>query len=164
LFKATGKCPLIFPEFHFVHTPMSPRKKLNSLRYPCNHHLRQRMATARVLHHLKSGFPDPRKPVLFVGFSQNGTRGQILKMGLERSRSMEKMVPVRAQVRLIDSFFSSRGHVGDHALAERLSVLRQRTYVVHGEPETSAALARISARHSGGKSEFRTISTWLNWK
>jgi metallo-beta-lactamase family protein len=151
VFKATGKCPLIFPNLHFVHTP-DESKKLNSLRYPCLIISASGMATGgRVLHHLKYRLPDPRNTVLFVGFQANGTRGQILKDGAREVKIHGEMVPVRAQVRLIDSF--SR-HADMSEIMRWLSAFRvppKRTYVVHGEPETSAALAENIRKTLGWK-------------
>jgi metallo-beta-lactamase family protein len=151
VFKATGKCPLIFPNLHFVHTP-DESKKLNSLRYPCLIISASGMATGgRVLHHLKYRLPDPRNTVLFVGFQANGTRGQLLKDGAREIKIHGEMVPVRAQVRLIDSF--SR-HADMSEIMRWLSAFRvppKRTYVVHGEPETSAALAENIRKTLGWK-------------
>jgi metallo-beta-lactamase family protein len=151
VFKATGKCPLIFPNLHFIHTP-DESKKLNSLRYPCLIISASGMATGgRVLHHLKYRLPDPRNTVLFVGFQANGTRGQILKDGAREVKIHGEMVPVRAQVRLIDSF--SR-HADMSEIMRWLSAFRvppKRTYVVHGEPETSAALAENIRKTLGWK-------------
>jgi metallo-beta-lactamase family protein len=141
VFKATGKCPLIFPNLHFIHTP-DESKQLNSLRFPSIIISASGMATGgRVLHHLKHRLPDARNTVLFVGFQANGTRGQILKDGAREIKIHGEIVPVRAQVRLIDSF--SR-HADMSEIMRWLSGFRvppKRTYVVHGEPEASAALA-----------------------
>jgi metallo-beta-lactamase family protein len=151
IFKATGKCPLIFPNLHFIHTP-DESKKLNSLRYPCLIISASGMATGgRVLHHLKYRLPDPRNTVLFVGFQANGTRGQLLKDGAREIKIHGEMVPVRAPVRLIDSF--SR-HADMSEIMRWLSAFQvppKRTYVVHGEPETSAALAESIRKTLGWK-------------
>ena len=141
VYRATGKCPLFFPNLHFVHTP-DESKQLNSLRFPSIIISASGMATGgRVLHHLKHRLPDARNTVLFVGFQANGTRGQILKDGAREIKIHGEMVPVRAQVRLIDSF--SR-HADMSEIMRWLGGFRmppKRTYVVHGEPEASAALA-----------------------
>jgi metallo-beta-lactamase family protein len=60
-------------------------------------------------------------------------------------------VPVRAPVRLIDSF--SR-HADMSEIMRWLSAFQvppKRTYVVHGEPETSAALAESIRKTLGWK-------------
>jgi len=151
VFKATGKCPLIFPNLHFVHTP-EESKNLNSMRFPSIIISASGMATGgRVLHHLKHRLPDARNTVLFVGFQANGTRGQILKDGAREIKIHGEMVPVRAQVRLIDSF--SR-HADMSEIMRWLSGFRvppKRTFVVHGEPEASAALAEDIRKTLGWK-------------
>jgi metallo-beta-lactamase family protein len=141
VFKATGKCPILCPNLQFVHTPQES-KDLNSLHFPCVIISASGMATGgRVLHHLKYRLPDAHNTVLFVGFQANGTRGQILKDGAREIKIHGEQVPVRAQIRSIEAF--SR-----HADAEEilcwLSSFRvppKKTWVVHGEPESSAALA-----------------------
>jgi len=151
VFKATGKCPLFFPNLHFIHTP-AESKNINSLRFPCIIISASGMATGgRVLHHLKHRLPDSRNTILFVGFQANGTRGQILKDGAREIKIHGEMVPVRAQVRIIDSF--SR-HADMSEIMRWLGGFRaapKRTYVVHGEPETSAALADNIRRTLGWK-------------
>lgn len=151
VFKATGKCPLIFPNLTFIHTPQES-KELNNLRYPCIIISASGMATGgRVLHHLKYRLPDPKNTVLFVGFQASGTRGQILKDGAREIKIHGEMVPVRAQMRLIESF--SR-HADATEIMRWLSGFRvppKRTYVVHGEPKASAALAENIRKTLGWK-------------
>ena len=101
-----------------------------------------RMATGgRVLHHLKRCLPDHRNTVLLPGFQAAGTRGRALQNGASTVRIHGQDVPVRARVETID---------GLSAHADRTELLRwmrgfrrppARTYIVHGEPEGSQALA-----------------------
>jgi metallo-beta-lactamase family protein len=151
IYKATGKCPLLFPNLQFIHTPQES-KELNSHRYPCIIISASGMATGgRVLHHLKYRLPDPRNTVLFVGFQANGTRGQILKDGAREIKIHGEMVPVRARVRLIETF--SR-HADSSEIMRWLRGFRvppKRTFVVHGEPESSAVLAENIRKELGWK-------------
>jgi metallo-beta-lactamase family protein len=141
VFKATGKCPILCPKLQFTHTPQES-KELNSQRYPCIIISASGMATGgRVCHHLKYRLPDPRNTVLFVGFQANGTRGQILKDGAREIKIHGEQIPVRAQIRSIESF--SR-HADAEEILRWLGSFRvppKKTCVVHGEPESSAALA-----------------------
>lgn len=100
------------------------------------------MATGgRVLHHLKARLPDPSSIVLLSGYQAIGTRGRLLQDGATTLRMYGDDIPVRAQVRNV---------VGLSAHADRNELLRwlrgfsgapAHTYVVHGEPEASAAFA-----------------------
>lgn len=142
VFKATGKCPILCSNLHFIRTPQESQE-LNSLRYPCIIISASGMATGgRVLHHLKYRLPDPRNTVLFVGFQANGTRGQLLKDGAREIKIHGEQVPVRAQIRAMESF--SR-HADSTEILRWLGSLRvppKLTCVVHGEPESSATLAK----------------------
>jgi metallo-beta-lactamase family protein len=108
------------------------------------------MATGgRVLHHLQRGLPDPRNTVLLVGYQAVGTRGRSLQDGAPTIRMYGQDVPVRAQVVSVD---------GLSAHADRADLLRwldgfeappAATWVVHGEPPASAALAQAIAQRPG---------------
>jgi len=141
VFKATGKCPIYCPKLQFIHTPQES-KELNNLRYPCIIISASGMATGgRVLHHLKYRLPDPRNSILFVGFQANGTRGQQLKDGAKEIKIHGEMVPVRAQIHSIEAF--SR-HADSKEILQWLGSFKappKKTFVIHGEPEASAALA-----------------------
>lgn len=142
VFRATGKCPILCSNLRFIRTPQESQE-LNSLRYPCIIISASGMATGgRVLHHLKYRLPDPRNTILFVGFQANGTRGQLLKDGAREIKIHGEQVPVRAQIRAMESF--SR-HADSTEILHWLGSLRvppKLTCVVHGEPESSAALAK----------------------
>lgn len=95
----------------------------------------------RVVHHLAAMLPDRRNLVLMVGFQAPGTRGADLVGGAQSVKCFGEYVPVRAQVDQI-------GWLSVHADADDvLAWLRTASappracYVVHGEPESSAALA-----------------------
>jgi metallo-beta-lactamase family protein len=141
IFETTGKCPVMCPNLHFIHTPQESQE-INSLRYPCIIISASGMATGgRVLHHLKFRLPDPRNTILFVGFQASGTRGQLLKDGAREIKIHGEHVPVRAHIRAFESF--SR-HADEPEIMRWLGSLRvppKLTCVVHGEPESSGVLA-----------------------
>ncbi|MEU1273741.1 MBL fold metallo-hydrolase [Streptomyces sp. NPDC005799] len=98
------------------------------------------MATGgRVLHHLRRVLPDPRNAVVVVGFAAAGTRARDLVDGARALKMFGEYVPVRCQVADVP-------HFSAHAdAAQILDWLRGApaphvTYLVHGEPEASAAL------------------------
>ncbi|MFA5937783.1 MAG: MBL fold metallo-hydrolase [Sinimarinibacterium sp.] len=126
------------------------------------------MATGgRVLHHLKARLSDPTSIVLLSGYQAIGTRGRLLQDGVTTLRMHGDDIPIRAQVRNV---------VGLSAHADRNELLRwlrgfsgapAHTYVVHGEPEASAAFAasvqeelnwNISVAQDGATVELRKVS------
>lgn len=103
------------------------------------------MATGgRVLHHLKAFGGDSRNTVLFAGYQAAGTRGEALINGAREVKIHGQWIPIRAEIASLPSLSA-------HADADE--ILRwlggfdrppKQTFVVHGEPEASAALkARI---------------------
>ena len=103
----------------------------------------------RVVHHLAAMLPDPRNLVLMVGFQAPGTRGADLLNGAQSVKCHGDYVPVRAEIDRIT-------WLSVHADAEDvLDWLRTASdaphacYVVHGEPDASAALARRITQELG---------------
>jgi metallo-beta-lactamase family protein len=141
IFKKTGKCPVLCPNLQFVHTP-DESQKINSMRFPAVIISASGMATGgRILHHLKHRLPEARNTILFVGYQSIGTRGQLLKDGAKVIKIHGEMVPVRAQIRSMEAF---SGHADSGEIMRWLKSFKKAprlTFVVHGEPESSAALA-----------------------
>lgn len=96
----------------------------------------------RVTHHLKYFLPHPNNCVLLVGYQAVGTPGQQLRDGAQSVRIHGQDIPVRASVVDIEAFSV---HADRSELVEWLGASRTRpaaVYLVHGEPEAAAALAR----------------------
>jgi metallo-beta-lactamase family protein len=134
-----------------VHATQTPEesKGLNRLTGPVIIVSSSGMATGgRILHHLSLRLSDPRTTVLLVGFQAAGTRGRALQDGARDVRIFGQDVPVRAAVERLDAL---------SAHADRAELLRwlegftrppSQTYLVHGEPAATAALAAaIEARY-----------------
>ncbi len=107
------------------------------------------MATGgRVLHHLEAMLPDRKHTVLIVGYAAVGTRSRQLAQGAREIKIHGRYVPVRAEVTVVDAFSA-------HADADELVAWATGgpepavTYLVHGEPEASAALAERLAHDRG---------------
>lgn len=95
----------------------------------------------RVLHHIKSLGADPRNSILLVGYQAEGTRGEALVRGEEFLRIHGADHLIRANVTILNGLSA-------HADAnEMLGWLRgfdeapKRTFITHGAPHASAALA-----------------------
>jgi metallo-beta-lactamase family protein len=154
ILRKTGKCPVLCPNLQFVST-RDESQKLNDMHYPAIILSASGMATGgRILHHLKYRLPDPRNTILFVGYQAVGTRGQLIKDGAREVKLHGEMVPVRARIHSLEAF---SGH------ADRIEILRwlktfqkppKLTFIVHGEPESSAALADEIHRSLGWKTHI----------
>jgi metallo-beta-lactamase family protein len=123
-------------------------KRLNKLDGPALIVSASGMATGgRILHHLRHRLPDPSTTVVFVGYQADGTRGRRILDGETEVKIFGEMVPVRAQVRKIQSLSA-------HADADELTIWASQAesaprtaFVTHGEPEASRALAeRLETR------------------
>jgi metallo-beta-lactamase family protein len=141
VFKETGECPVLSSNVHFVHS-REESQKINDIRYPAIILSASGMATGgRILHHLKYRLPDPRNTILFVGYQAYGTRGQLLRDGARTIKMHGENVPVRAQIRNIEAF---SGHADSTEILRWLGKFKKppkMTFVVHGEAESSKALA-----------------------
>lgn len=141
VFRETGRCPIFCSNMQFADTP-EESKAINNMRFPAVIVSASGMATGgRVLHHLKYRLPDPRNAVLFVGYQSMGTRGQLIKDGAREIKIHGEMVPVRAKIHSIDAF---SGHADSAEILHWLKKFKKApkmTFIVHGEKESSAALA-----------------------
>ncbi len=142
VYRSTGISPVLAPNLHFVRTP-AESQQINDLHYPAIIISASGMATGgRILHHLKLRLPDARNTVLFVGFQSSGTRGQLLKDGAKEIKIHGEMVPVRAQIRAMDSF---SGHADSQEILRWLKSFNEPpklTFIVHGEPDASRAMEK----------------------
>lgn len=122
-------------------------KAINDPGHPCIIVSASGMAAGgRVVHHLKHLLPDPRNAVVLVGFQAAGTRGRALVDGASELKMHGRYVPVRAEVAAVEGF--SVHADADDILAWLGSApdTPEVVYVVHGEPDASAAIAeRIRA-------------------
>lgn len=108
------------------------------------------MATGgRVLHHLRAYVPDNRNTVVLAGFQAAGTRGRRLQEGEKQLKMFGQMIPVEAEIVEL-SMLSA--HADCDELMRWLGGFRRppkRTFIVHGEPDASAALKVRIEREMG---------------
>jgi metallo-beta-lactamase family protein len=99
------------------------------------------MATGgRVLHHLLHRLPDQRNAVVLPGYQAAGTRGRALLDGAATLKLLGRHVAVRARIVQVPAF-SVHADQGELLAWLRSAPRRAEiAYVVHGEPEASAAL------------------------
>ncbi len=145
------RCPLRSQQF-FIHRTQEESKAINNLKGPFVLITSSGMATGgRVLHHLRQRLPDPKTTVLFVGYQAEGTRGQVLQQGAKEVKMFGQVVSVRAKIKTIDGFSAHADQAEIMRWLRGFEEAPRKTYVVHGEPKASAALAQH-------------ISETLNWK
>ncbi len=100
------------------------------------------MATGgRVVHHLARRLPDPRNTVVLAGYQAEATRGRLLANHVPSLKMLGRYIPVRADIVTVDAFSA-------HADADELvgwlgeaPSAPDTAYVVHGEPDASAAMS-----------------------
>ncbi len=124
-------------------------KGINGVRYPSVIIAGSGMATGgRILHHLAARLPDPRTTVVLPGYQVAGTRGRQLIDGATEIKIFGEYVDVRARVVHLPGFTVHAGQ--DELVAWVASAGSIRTcFVVHGEPDESAALAAALRRQLG---------------
>ena len=141
--------PLDWDGFTFAKTP-DDSKKINDVQYPCIIVSSSGMVSGgRILHHLLLRLPDPRNLVLFIGFQSPGTRGFTIKSGAKDVKIFGELVPVRAQIAALEQFSD---HADTAELLEWLHTFKgqpRETYLVHGEPDSAAALQRSITKELG---------------
>ncbi len=95
----------------------------------------------RILHHLKKRLPDPQNTVLLIGYQGEGTRGRTILDGHDDVRIHGKHVPIEARVENISGFSAHADY--NEILAYLMGFNRppEKTFIVHGEPESSRAMA-----------------------
>ena len=95
----------------------------------------------RILHHLEHRLPGRQNTVLFIGFQAEGTRGRTILEGkpLVKIHGME--IPVRAHIENISGFSAHADYQETLAWLMGFNRPPLKTFIVHGEPDASAALA-----------------------
>jgi metallo-beta-lactamase family protein len=154
IFRETGRCPILGPNLQFTRT-REESQNINNLRYPAIIISASGMATGgRVLHHLKFRLPDPRNTIVFIGYQSVGTRGQKLLEGAREIKIHGEMVPVRAHIRNFEAF---SGHADRKGILRWLKMFERppkMTFIVHGEKDSSEALAKEIERSLGWKTHI----------
>ncbi|MBI4374585.1 MAG: MBL fold metallo-hydrolase [Deltaproteobacteria bacterium] len=135
-----GECEEIDRSTRFV-TTIDESKHLNTLQEPAIIISASGMAEGgRILHHLKAIAPNPNNLVLFVGFQAAGTRGEAMVHGARHVKIHGSMIPVRAQVELLESLSA---HADENEITGWLKKFPSKpkmTFITHGEPKACEEL------------------------
>jgi metallo-beta-lactamase family protein len=125
----------------------SESKTLNATRGPMVIISPSGMAeSGRVLHHLANGAADPRNTILIVGFQAEHTLGRRIVERQAELRIFGEMVPLRAQVEVLDGYSAHADRGGLVAwldAVKRTSPSLGAVYLVHGEPDAQDALSEL---------------------
>jgi metallo-beta-lactamase family protein len=134
------KNPFTYDEVHLIRSGMESRK-LNELSGPAIIIASSGMCEAgRILHHLRNSIGDAQTTVLFVGYCAEHTLGWKLRQGFKEVNIFGEEHRVRARIETIDSFSGHADHSELLGYFSRLSGEKKNVFLVHGEPERSAAL------------------------
>ncbi len=128
------------PNIRFTHD-VAESKKLNSISGAVIMAGSGMCQGGRIRHHLLHNLPHPRARVLLVGYLVKGTLGAVLRDGAHHVRISGHDVPVRADIKTIDSYST---HADRPALLEWLKArapISGSIFLVHGEESSLSTLS-----------------------
>jgi metallo-beta-lactamase family protein len=137
----TGHDPFHFPGLHFTRET-AESMAINQVTGGAVILAGAGMCTGgRVRHHLRHNLGRPLCSVIIVGYAASGTLARQLVDGAKNVGIFGEDYPVRAKIHTIGGFSAHAGQ--DELLAwHRQTGRPATTFLVHGEPESMAALAR----------------------
>jgi metallo-beta-lactamase family protein len=138
-----GEDPFGFRRLQYIREA-SESKKLNDMHGPFVVISASGMAEqGRILHHLRNNIEDPRNTVLITGFQAADTLGRKLVEKWPEVKIFGEPMRVRAEIASLDEL---SGHADQGELLEWIRPLvggLRKVFLVHGEPEQSATLAKL---------------------
>ena len=99
------------------------------------------MTGGRVLHHALRLVPDPNATLVFVGYQAAGTLGRRILNGEPEVKILGQRVPVRCRIQRIGSFSAHADWKEILQWLEGMPSAPRRTFLTHGEPAASNAMA-----------------------
>ncbi|MDB6080640.1 MAG: beta-lactamase domain protein [Akkermansiaceae bacterium] len=155
--------PFLFDGLHLIRA-VTESKKLNDVTGPCIIISASGMCEAgRIRHHLRNGLDDPRNTVFFVGYCAEHTLGRAIRDGEPVVNIFGKPCRVRATIEGIDSF---SGHADHSELLDwfrRITGAKSQVWLVHGEPERSAALQTALRKEHPGEIGIAELGKTVVW-
>ncbi|HSJ02635.1 MAG TPA: MBL fold metallo-hydrolase [Verrucomicrobium sp.] len=137
----------------------SESKALNQVREPAIIIAASGMCeSGRILHHLRNHISDPSTTVLFVGYCAEDTLGWKLRNGARKVSILGDEFPVKARIEILDSFSGHADHDELMAWFAQTGGPKKQVFLVHGEPERSAALqATLATAHPDSTVNIATL-------
>lgn len=146
-----GLKPLSPKKLQLVRDPEQSRA-LNEIKGPGIILSASGMCTGgRIKHHLRERLPHAVNTVCFVGFQAAGTKGRIILDGAREVKLYGQMIPIHATIARIDGFSAHADQRHLLSWMKHFETPPRRTFVVHGEPESSRTLAEQIEAHLGWK-------------
>jgi len=145
--------PLGFRNLRYIRSVESS-KRLNTLQEPAVIISASGMCSGgRIMHHLKNHIDDPQTTLLFVGYQAQGTLGRRILDGAEEVEIYGDPYPVKARVRRAESYsaHADRDELLGWAREVRDAGDLKKVFVVHGEDESSDALAETMRQEGIGR-------------
>ena len=142
-FLDSNEDPFGFRRLQYVRDA-AESKKLNDLHGPMVVISASGMCEqGRILHHLRNNIEDPRNTVLITGFQAEHTLGRKLVEKQPEVRIFGEPMRVRAEIQNLDELSA---HADQKELLEWVKPLTaslRQVFLVHGEPQQSAILAKV---------------------
>lgn len=133
--------PFSFPQLRYTRS-VNDSKQINFVREPVIIiSASGMMEGGRVLHHLRARISDPKTTILVAGWQAPNTLGRRIVDGVSPVRIFGEEFELRAKVEVLLGFSGHADHKGLMAWAGAMQKKPSRTFVVHGEEESAAALA-----------------------
>jgi metallo-beta-lactamase family protein len=133
----------LFPKDVQFCSSVEESKQLNRLQGPRVIIAASGMLTGgRVLHHLERLGPSEKNLIVLAGYQAAGTRGRALVDGARTLRMHGADIPIRAEIM---SLLGLSAHADANELVrwvQSAGVTQKALFIVHGEPDASAALAQ----------------------
>lgn len=134
--------PFKHPQLHY-YQKQEQSKTLNDFRGNAIILSASGMATGgRVVHHLYNRLPYKQNGVIFVGYQAEGTRGRRLVDGEPQIQIYGNSVPVKAKIYSINGLSAHADQDELIEWAEGFTEKPKLAFVIHGEKEASAVLAK----------------------
>jgi metallo-beta-lactamase family protein len=141
LLESNETDPFGFEMMRYTRTT-TQSKELNFLREPAVIISASGMAEAgRILHHLKNNIEDPRNTILIVGWQAPNTLGRRIVEKQPKVKIFGEEYALKAQVETINGFSAHADRSELLSWAGAFTTPPRRTFIVHGEEESSFALA-----------------------
>jgi metallo-beta-lactamase family protein len=133
-----------------IHRKRESSRALNKLKGPAIIISSSGMMTGgRIMHHLINRLPDENSTVAAIGFMAQGSLGRRLIDGAEFVHIHKKKIPVNARVVSLSGLSAHADWYEIMHWLEPISVAPKMTFITHGEPEQSAAMADRLKRELG---------------
>jgi metallo-beta-lactamase family protein len=138
-----GDDPFGFQRLRYIREA-AESKKLNDLHGPFIVISASGMCeSGRILHHLRNNIEDARNTILITGFQAQNTLGRKLIDKWPEVRIFGEPMRVRAEISSLDELSAHADQGELMRWIEPLAPHLKRVFLVHGEPQQSAALAQL---------------------